>query len=117
MHFSRISMNKNILYIIVLLIVPQATHAQRNILERKASVHFSGEMLDPFYDFYETLKFTSRLNAGLEYKLSDRSGFGIQFMHNKFKSYPWSVWDKDDVYTFSYFNDIWQGIRTESFET
>lgn len=103
MHFLKISMIKNAIYIIVLMAIPFAGKAQKNILDRTTTVFISGEMLDPFYDSYEIIKFTSRINLGVERKLSDLTGIGVQLMYNKFKTYPWSMLE-EDPYTTGFSN-------------
>ena len=58
-----------------------------------------GSMLDPFFDEYSSIKFTSRLTLGAEQKISDRLAVGGHFMFNRFKSYPQSHAAGYDPYT------------------
>lgn len=93
-----------LLSLTLILVSGSAVRAQdsKNILERKTAIYVSGELLDPFYDFYESLKLATRLHTGVEYKLGDQLALGGKLMFSKFKSYPYSAWAGQDPYTIDY---------------
>lgn len=100
MRYSRI-FNMKIGAISIFLMLGCFAHAQdgKSILERKTAIHVSGELLDPFFDFYDGFKLAGRVNIGLDYKVGQNAALGGKVLLNKFKSYPHSAWEDTDPYT------------------
>ncbi|MBI1307493.1 MAG: hypothetical protein GC181_12900 [Bacteroidetes bacterium] len=73
--------------------------AQKSILKTHSAVYVGGEILDPFFNLYESMKIVSRVNLGAETKVGLRNGIGIKYMHSKFKTYPWSWGQQEEPYT------------------
>lgn len=82
---------KYFLVLLSLISVLNVNAQEKNILERNISIKFSGEVLDPTYEFFQVIKLSTRAYLGAEYKLNSRSGIGLNFMYNSFKTHPYDV--------------------------
>lgn len=100
MRYSKIFSTKIVAWVAVLFVSSFAQAQEgKSILERKAAVHVSGELLDPFFDFYDGFKLAGRVNVGVDYKVGQNAAIGGKVLLNKFKSYPHSAWAGNDPFT------------------
>jgi hypothetical protein len=105
MNYLKIYIKQVIIVIIcVALFAPKQANAQdkKTILEKKISINAAVVLLDPWYDFLDAFKLTSRVQLGADYKLNTKTAAGARLMYQKFKTYPQDVFSEGDPYTQIY---------------
>jgi len=105
-------MNSSVIYkfllLPILLVSINLSAQDKSILNKKSAVSFRGEILDPWYDFYNSVKIPTRMSISYERQMGESNrSFGIRGMYNSYKSYGYSFWDENLPHsTFDYSDTI-----------
>lgn len=83
------TLNNKLLLLVILALPLLGMGQEKNILERDLSFKLSGEIMDPMYSVYESIKIPTRVYAGGEYKLNSKNGVGLNLMYANYKTFPW----------------------------